>query len=370
LSVDVAIVGGGLSGLYTAVLLQQRGYSTAVLEARDRLGGRILSRSIGRDDGAVADDGRYDLGPAWLWPDLNPRMHRLVAELGLTVYPQATDGAVLIERSPSLPVHRVAAGYQSEPRSMRIRGGVHSVIEGLVRHLPSTAVRCAATVKRIEDDPPTRSIRLTVQGPNGSAEVRAQRVVLALPPRLIAATLAVDPPLPSAHSARLAAIPTWMAGHAKFMAVYARPFWREQGLSATAMSAVGPLAEIHDASVPEGAPALFGFLGLPATERATLTPGALESRCLEQLSRLFGSQAAYPSATFLMDWAREPYTATSADAVPPNGHPRYGSIPALGGVWADRLHLAGTELAPEFGGYLEGALEAAAAVVQAIAGQP
>ncbi len=38
-----------------------------------------------------------------------------------------------------------------------------------------------------------------------------------------------------------------MAGHAKVVALYERPFWREQGLSGDAISHCGTLAEIHDA---------------------------------------------------------------------------------------------------------------------------
>ena len=39
--VPVVIVGGGLSGLYAAFLLEQKGIAYRLLEARDRLGGRI-----------------------------------------------------------------------------------------------------------------------------------------------------------------------------------------------------------------------------------------------------------------------------------------------------------------------------------------
>src|SRR5437763_12410997 len=47
-SVDVAIVGAGISGLYAAYLLSRKpGTSFAVIEARGRTGGRILNASIG-----------------------------------------------------------------------------------------------------------------------------------------------------------------------------------------------------------------------------------------------------------------------------------------------------------------------------------
>jgi len=40
-------------------------------------------------------------------------------------------------------------------------------------------------------------------------------------------------------------------------------------------------------------------------------------------------------------------------------HPVYGLPPALNGLWDDTLIFGGTEVAPEFGGYIEGAFAAA-----------
>ena len=64
---QVVVVGAGLSGLVAAHLLKRLGLGVTLLEARDRVGGRIF--------GVPTDDGthRFDLGPAWVWPQLNPR---------------------------------------------------------------------------------------------------------------------------------------------------------------------------------------------------------------------------------------------------------------------------------------------------------
>ena len=62
------------------------------------------------------------------------------------------------------------------------------------------------------------------------------------------------------------------------------------------------------------------------------------------------------------DWATDRFTATEADHANGNAHPDYRSI-ALPAPWGERITLAGAELAPEFGGYLEGALAAAEAAV-------
>ncbi|MEQ1848630.1 MAG: NAD(P)-binding protein, partial [Nitrospira sp.] len=76
---SVAIVGGGLAGLYAARRLHTLGIGFQLFEARDRLGGRILSAN---DSGQSSHDG-FDLGPSWFWPGMQRGMAALVAELGL-----------------------------------------------------------------------------------------------------------------------------------------------------------------------------------------------------------------------------------------------------------------------------------------------
>lgn len=68
--IETIIIGGGLSGLYAAWLLSRKQRPFVVLEARGRLGGRILS---------TAHQGFFsDLGPSWYWPDINPQILHLL----------------------------------------------------------------------------------------------------------------------------------------------------------------------------------------------------------------------------------------------------------------------------------------------------
>jgi len=58
---DALVIGGGVSGLYAAYLLQQAGLSVEVLEARDRLGGRL--HTVYTPDGQPVDLGGQWVGP-------------------------------------------------------------------------------------------------------------------------------------------------------------------------------------------------------------------------------------------------------------------------------------------------------------------
>jgi monoamine oxidase len=89
LEADVAVVGAGLAGLTAARKLTEAGASVAVLEARDRVGGRTLSESIG--DGHVVDVGGQWIGPT------QDRMYALAAEAGIEMFPTHTAGKNLLE---------------------------------------------------------------------------------------------------------------------------------------------------------------------------------------------------------------------------------------------------------------------------------
>jgi monoamine oxidase len=175
---------------------------------------------------------------------------------------------------------------------------------------------------------------------------------------LAAANIDFKKAVPQAALEIMASVPTWMAGHAKIVAIYKRPYWREAGLSGDAMSRRGPLMEVHDASPFEGGPyALFGFVGVPANARTDAI--ALRHACQQQLGHLFGPKVAQPIDLILKDWAQDLLTATPRDQAPLSHHPEYYLPKALSSLCDGRLHLGSTETASQFGGYLEGALEAA-----------
>lgn len=360
--VRVAIVGGGLSGLLAAQQLQAKGErSWALFEARPSLGGRILSAPLDAAGSAAPEAiNRFDLGPTWFWPEMQPELDEVVAGLGLARFAQFEVGDMLLERSPHEPVHRLG-GYANSPASMRLLGGMAAFIDALASRLPAERLHTGRAVHELRrSGTHTELLVQEVQDPSGQATTwQAEHVLLALPPRLAAHSLVFSPALPAPLQAQWLATPTWMAPHAKYLAVFDEPFWREQGLSGQARSARGPMVEIHDASMPGGSAALFGFVGVPAHVRQGVSAEALQAHCQAQLVRLFGEAAAHPKATFLKDWAADPLTATPADLNATGQHTAAPAARAADGPWAGCLTGVASEWSPQFPGYVAGAVEAA-----------
>jgi monoamine oxidase len=157
-----------------------------------------------------------------------------------------------------------------------------------------------------------------------------------------------------------------MAQHAKYVAIYPEPFWRAHGLSGSAHSAVGPLAEIHDASDLTGHGALFGFVGLPAATRRKVADEVMRQHCRMQLARLFGPDAASPVFDTIKDWARDPDTATQDDLASNGEHPVAPPAGVESGAWDERLFGVASEWSPQFSGYAAGAVDAARRGVEAL----
>ncbi|MDQ0754700.1 NAD(P)/FAD-dependent oxidoreductase [Arthrobacter sp. B3I4] len=80
---DVVIVGAGPAGLTAARELRKAGLSVAVLEARDRVGGRTWTDTV---DGAM-----LEIGGQWVSPDQTALLE-LLDELGLETYDRYREG--------------------------------------------------------------------------------------------------------------------------------------------------------------------------------------------------------------------------------------------------------------------------------------
>ena len=343
---NIIIIGAGLSGLYSAWKLQQEHADVVVLEARDRSGGRVLSAEYD-------SSGRFDMGPAWVWPDFQPRLQQLLTHLNLDIFKQFTAGDMLYEKTAT--EFERHGGQSSHDQSYRIAGSGQHLIDVLQSQLPLSCIHLNTAVQTIhQTDMSVQAMR------DGEAySYTANKIILALPPRLAQHNITFDPPFAKNITEAWRDIPTWMSGHCKIVFIYEKPFWREQNLSGEVFSLPGPLSEIYDATpVNENYYALTSFVGLNAQQRKQMGHEQLIDVCMVQLRRLFGENSQRTLAIKIKDWSQDTNTSTEIDLVSPMQHPQYpGTLPR--NFWDKKLILAGTEVARQHGGYLEGALESA-----------
>jgi putrescine oxidase len=83
LTTDVVIIGAGATGLTAATDLVKQGHSVVVLEARERVGGRLWTNDI---EGQM-----FEIGGQWVSPDQTALLATL-DELGLPTYSRFRDG--------------------------------------------------------------------------------------------------------------------------------------------------------------------------------------------------------------------------------------------------------------------------------------
>jgi monoamine oxidase len=88
LQTDYCVVGAGFAGLSAARRLRDCGKSVALLEARDRVGGRVWNRT-------AADGSVVSVGGTWLGKRQD-RMFELCREFGVAVYPQYDRGDTIM----------------------------------------------------------------------------------------------------------------------------------------------------------------------------------------------------------------------------------------------------------------------------------
>jgi monoamine oxidase len=329
-----------------------------LLEAKSTLGGRVLSKPTFENSSLSVD-----LGPTWFWPHQN-KMRELIAKLNVEYFEQHTAGDVLYQlRTDKEPQRSTGAGAL---QSFRIKGGMKKLIAALAETLEPETLKTSHVVTNVERA--NQHWNISVKNMEGMQSFCAKRLIVAVPPRLILSYLTPEKYLSKKLIKTLAAVQTWMSGQAKFVAVYKKPFWREQGLSGQAYSQLGPMVEIHDASSsPDEGYALFGFIGIPLSVRKQMTIDQLKSKCIQQLVSLFGLEAENLEACYLTDWATDKYVATLQDTIE---SPRYSEFQIrqheeeLGQL---NLHLAASEVAQSEAGYLEGALSAVDRAIAQIA---
>lgn len=415
---DAIVVGAGFAGLAAAQELRAAGLDVCVLEARDRVGGRVESRILG-------DGQRIDTGGQFLCEDM-PEILGLARRFGKTLVETPLDGEFVAQpptteadaeeihagsvairermlaidpSDPAIAGLTVTAWLDRQDDSAAAKAAFRSLVEGLwcqdadrvpLWHLIDNdrrvtnettelqyflretmhslagdlaaelgdRVRLGCAVERIAYGP--ELVRLAT----GAGLVEARQVIVACPP-VAASRIAYDPPLPERLAASLA---VWESGSViKCFVRYGEPFWRERGLSGMVMWRDHHGLFACETSRDARHAMLVVFMGGPrAASWGELDETRFRAELLSRLAAALGPEAAMPLEILRRDWTNDRWSgggygdmimdmhAHDAEMVLRAGHPP--------------LHFVSSETALSFPGYVEGAIvagrEAARRVVE------
>ena len=238
-------------------------------------------------------------------------------------------------------------------QELRLHGGSQALSLRIAEEL-GESVQLGTPVERVawEED----GVTLHTSG----GIVAARHAVIALPPADRSA-IEFEPGLPVALER--AGTELTMVTALKAQAIYARPFWREQGLSGQALADRGPAPITFDNSPPEGGLGVLttfiaGEAGPSAaapSERQLADPEERRRAVLGCFERYFGPEAASPLDYVEQDWRTEPFTAGCIPTVGPGYLTEVAPhLPSRTGplIWA------GSEQSPVWNGYMDGAVRA------------
>ncbi len=239
----------------------------------------------------------------------------------------------------------------------RFVGGSHQVAERLAARL-GDRVRPGSAVSGVEHGP----AGVTVTTETGERAI-AERVVVALPPTL-AGRLSYEPGLPAARDQLTQRVP--MGAVIKVHVQYETPFWREDGLSGTALSDGPDVQVVFDNSPPDGSSGvLLAFVeGRDAVRWGDRPEAELHAAVVGRLTGLISPRAAHPVAVVSRDWTAERWTrGCYGGYLPPGVWTTYGRAlrEPVGPV-----HWAGAECGLVWAGYMEGAVRSGEATADAV----
>lgn len=326
-SADVVIIGAGASGIRLAGLLYRAGLVVSVLEASERIGGRLLTVEPG-----------VDLGATWFWENERD-VFEVISEHGLEVFAQHSEGKMMYQ----IPDSVVAVdGNPLNSGAWRIVGGMQKLTDVLLQELPEGTLKTSTKVEKLEF-----SNQVDIFTNNG--QWRSKYVVVALAPATAISNILFEPVLPKQLVDIASRTPVWMGGITKAVAIYEKPFWREMGLAGSAMSHAGPMREVHDISDQHASfGALFGF-----------SPTSIsESEVIAQLVSLFGPDAEKVTSVKIQDWSRlESISPSFVSQL--TDYSLFGSPELRESYFDKKLYFSSTETSNQAPGHIQGALSAA-----------
>ena len=385
---DVLVIGAGAAGLAAADALARAGRSVRVLEARDRIGGRVWTRRMPGVDVPVELGGEFVHGEAAV-------THRLLKAAGLSTvasgrvqryagggrlrevdsFKQAQlamrDTAALERRDltfdefldkkrlPRLtrtiarlmvqgfdaadPARASARAIAEEWRGGQMSGSQPRVREGYGALLDWLAARIVKRGGRIKLNAAVREVRWKAGFVEASG-FTAQRAIITLPlgvlqSRAVAFTPALD---------REKALKQLASGPVIKAALrFPRAFWEARHRGVAFFHAPAAPFPTFWTPLPARVPLLIGWSGGPKARDASWE--AIRAGLL----RIFG-RIEEPDEVIIQDWARDPFARGAYSYVLVNGA---GAREALAAPLADTLFFAGEATSVDDSGTVAGALE-------------
>ena len=347
----VVIIGAGLSGLTAAFLLNNAGFNATIIEARNRIGGRI--HTVHKNNEASVE-----MGATWLGMK-HTSLTMLLEALKIGVFPQILGDQAIYEPISTSPPQLVTLPPNDEP-SYRVKGGTGRITKTLFKQLDKAQVILGQPVESIEFEDDIFRIK------TNKKTYRADFVISTLPPKLLANSIKFTPELPATFTEIANETHTWMGESIKIAITYEKPFWREAGKSGTIFSSVGPMSEVYDHSnVEESHYALKGFMN--GAYHATTKEQRIEV-IMRQFDKYFGEEARNYLTYEETVWSQEPFTFTPYDSsILP--HQNNGHAVFREDYFNGKMIIAGAETAENFPGYMDGAVRSAFDAVEKLLGE-
>ena len=397
---DAVVVGAGLAGLACAQRLMAAGRKVVVLEARQRIGGRIWSEQ--RHGFAI------DLGASWLHGITNNPLHRLVTkEVGVPVVPtndqsQVTIGpygerwsgerseqadawlAALVRRAEEngttresletfLPAqltpdqrftliadveHELGAELKTIAANTPLGDGeellggdamVPAGLDRLVRHLAQgIEIRLGQVVKQIQNHPN----RVAVTTANGTV-IEAKTLCCTVPLGVLKqGGIRFDPQLPVAKAQAIERLGMGVLN--KIVLLFPNRFWDDTTWIRNNGPDAGLWPEWVDLTSLIGRPGLMGFTAANRARELERQPDRdVLVSALGQLNRCYPERVIPdPSDVLLTRWGEDPFSLGSYS------YPAVGSTPAMREELArrwNRMAFAGEAVSTSFPATLQGA---------------
>ncbi|MEP2239698.1 MAG: FAD-dependent oxidoreductase [Maribacter sp.] len=344
MNTSVVIIGAGLTGLLSAYRLQELGFDVKVLEARDRIGGRIHTLQSG--------NAKVEMGATW-FNDSHFHLLDIVEEFKVPYFEQFMTGTSYFQTFSNVPPQEITVPNNSP--SYRFKNGTVDLLNSIAAKLNPNTIFLNEEVNEVN------VLNNNTEVKTNSRTLNADIIITTLPPAALIDQIEFSPVLPNDFIVLAEQTHTWMQDSIKVALTYRKPFWRDQGKSGTIFSNVGPLTEFYDQSNVENES--YALVGFTSGSCARFTKEQRIEKIEAQLKMVFGEEALQYESYHETTWYDEEFTKSNRQVANLFPHQNGGHALYQEPLFANKLFISGAETSKHHSGYMEGAIFAAESVV-------